>query len=71
MRAVKWLLDRLGAALLLVVLSPLFAAVAIWILLETGRPVFLVQQRVRRGGRPFGLFKLRSGRIHRRKALSF
>jgi lipopolysaccharide/colanic/teichoic acid biosynthesis glycosyltransferase len=60
MRAVKWLLDRLGAALLLVVLSPLFAAIAIWILLETGRPVFLVQQRVRRGGRPFGLFKFRT-----------
>ena len=60
MRAVKWLLDRLGAALLLVLLSPLFAAVAIWILLETGRPVFLVQQRVRQGGRQFGLFKFRT-----------
>jgi lipopolysaccharide/colanic/teichoic acid biosynthesis glycosyltransferase len=59
-RAVKWLLDRLGAALLLVVLSPLFAAIAIWILLETGRPVFLVQQRVRQRGRPFSLFKFRT-----------
>ena len=60
MRAVKWLLDRLGAALLLVVLSPLFAGIALWILFETGRPVFLVQQRVRRRGRPFGLFKFRT-----------
>ncbi len=60
MKAVKWLLDRLGAAFLLVVLSPLFAGVAIWILLETGRPVFLVQQRVRRRGKPFGLFKFRT-----------
>ncbi|MGH3043497.1 MAG: sugar transferase, partial [Gaiellaceae bacterium] len=60
MKAVKWLLDRLGGAFLLVVLSPLFASIAIWILLETGRPVFLVQQRVRRRGRPFGLFKFRT-----------
>jgi lipopolysaccharide/colanic/teichoic acid biosynthesis glycosyltransferase len=60
MKAVKWLLDRAGAAVLLVVLSPLFAAIAIWILFETGRPVFLVQRRVRRGGRPFGLFKFRT-----------
>jgi lipopolysaccharide/colanic/teichoic acid biosynthesis glycosyltransferase len=59
-RAVKWIVDRVGAALLLVLLSPLFAAVAVWILFETGRPVFLVQQRVRSGGRPFGLFKFRT-----------
>jgi serine/alanine adding enzyme len=60
MRAVKWLFDRAGAAVLLVVLSPLFAAITLWILFETGRPVFLVQQRVRRGGRPFGLLKFRT-----------
>jgi len=59
-KAVKWLVDRVGAAVLLVLLSPLFAALAIWILVETGRPVLLVQQRVRRGGRPFGLFKFRT-----------
>ena len=57
---VKWAFDRVGAVLLLVLLSPLFAGIAIWILLESGRPVFLVQQRVLRGGRPFGLFKFRT-----------
>jgi lipopolysaccharide/colanic/teichoic acid biosynthesis glycosyltransferase len=60
MRAVKWFFDRMAAAVLLVVLSPLFAGIALWILFETGRPVFLVQQRVRSGGRPFGLYKFRT-----------
>ena len=57
---VKWLFDRVGSAFLLVLLSPLFLGIAVWILLESGRPVFLVQQRVLRGGRPFGLFKFRT-----------
>jgi lipopolysaccharide/colanic/teichoic acid biosynthesis glycosyltransferase len=57
---VKWLFDRVGSALLLVLLSPLFVGLAAWIILESGRPVFLVQQRVLRGGRPFGLFKFRT-----------
>jgi lipopolysaccharide/colanic/teichoic acid biosynthesis glycosyltransferase len=58
--SVKWLVDRVGAALGLVLLSPLLAAIAVWVLLETGRPVVLVQQRAKRGGTPFGLLKFRT-----------
>ena len=37
-RAVKALVDPLAAAVLLVVLSPLVGAVAVWTLLDAGRP---------------------------------
>ena len=46
--------------LLLVLLSPLFAAVAAWILLDGGRPVVLAQERVGKGGRRFRMLKFRT-----------
>ena len=43
MRVVKEVLDRLLSFLGLVLLSPLFAGLALWIVLESGRPVIFRQ----------------------------
>jgi sugar transferase EpsL len=59
-RLVKWVADRLAAALLLVLLSPLLAAIAVWILLDGGRPVLLAQERVGKDGRRFTMLKFRT-----------
>ncbi len=58
--AAKRTLDVVGAALLLVLLLPLFALVALAIKLDSPGPVFFRQQRVGQGGRPFTLLKFRS-----------
>jgi lipopolysaccharide/colanic/teichoic acid biosynthesis glycosyltransferase len=59
-RLAKALLDRVGAALALVVLSPLFAALALWIVLESGRPVIFRQLRAGKDGVPFSMLKFRT-----------
>jgi lipopolysaccharide/colanic/teichoic acid biosynthesis glycosyltransferase len=59
-RIVKRWSDRLAAALLLILLSPLLAAIAVWILLDGGGPVLLVQERVGKGGRCFRMLKFRT-----------
>ena len=58
--AVKWIADRIAAAVLLVLLAPVMLAVAVWILLDTGRPVLLRQERVGKGGAPFRMLKFRT-----------
>jgi lipopolysaccharide/colanic/teichoic acid biosynthesis glycosyltransferase len=57
---VKRMMDLFGAGLGLIVLSPLFAAVAVAIKLDTRGPVFYRQWRVGRDGRPFRMVKFRS-----------
>lgn len=47
----------------LIVLSPLFLVLAIWIKADSRGPVFYRQTRVGRGNRDFRLFKFRSMRI--------
>jgi lipopolysaccharide/colanic/teichoic acid biosynthesis glycosyltransferase len=59
-RLLKALLDRLAAALALVLLSPLFAALALWIVLESGRPAIFRQLRAGRDGVPFSMLKFRT-----------
>jgi lipopolysaccharide/colanic/teichoic acid biosynthesis glycosyltransferase len=56
----KHALDRILALVGLVVLSPLFAGIALWILFESGRPVFLWQLRAGKDGRPFRMLKFRT-----------
>lgn len=58
--AVKHALDRAAAAVALVLLSPLFAAIALWILLESGPPVVYRGQRVGKDGRVFRMRKFRT-----------
>jgi exopolysaccharide biosynthesis polyprenyl glycosylphosphotransferase len=58
----KRLVDFAIAATLLVLLAPLFAIVALAILITTGRPIFYKQQRVGQGGHLFAIIKFRSMR---------
>jgi lipopolysaccharide/colanic/teichoic acid biosynthesis glycosyltransferase len=56
----KHTLDRLLAAASLVVLSPVFAGIALWIVAKSGRPVILGQLRAGRAGQPFRMLKFRT-----------
>jgi lipopolysaccharide/colanic/teichoic acid biosynthesis glycosyltransferase len=59
-RFAKRVIDRVAAAVLLVLLASLLAIVALWILLDDGRPILLAQVRVGRQGRPFRMLKFRT-----------
>ena len=59
----KRLLDITASGLGLLVLSPLFLIVAIWIKADSRGPVFYRQVRVGRGNKDFRLFKFRSMRV--------
>ena len=54
------LLDVMVSLPALIVLLPLFAVIALSILLDNGRPIFFSQERVGRGGRRFRILKFRS-----------
>jgi lipopolysaccharide/colanic/teichoic acid biosynthesis glycosyltransferase len=56
----KHALDFVLAFALLVLLSPFLGAVAIWILVESGRPVLLHQLRAGKDGKPFRMVKFRT-----------
>jgi len=58
--AVKRVLDLIGAAVGLVVLSPVFLLVALAILVDDGRPAFFRQSRAGRHGRTFNIVKFRT-----------
>lgn len=58
--AVKHALDRVGAGLALLVLSPLLAAIAVVVKLTSAGPVLFRQERVGRDGKVFDLLKFRS-----------
>jgi exopolysaccharide biosynthesis polyprenyl glycosylphosphotransferase len=59
-RAIKRLMDLVGAALCLLVLAPLMAVVAAAIKLDSPGPVFFRQRRVGRAGAVFEIVKFRS-----------
>ena len=52
--------DRIAAACAIVVLLPLFVATAVWILLDSGRPVLVRQGRAGKDGRSFLMYKFRT-----------
>jgi len=56
----KRLFDLVGAALGLIVLSPLLLMIAVWIKLDSPGPVLFRQQRVGRYGRLFAIRKFRT-----------
>ena len=58
----KRLLDLFSSFAGLLLLAPLFAAVAVWIRLDSPGPVFFRQERVGRGGAPFRIHKFRTMR---------
>ena len=59
----KRLFDILASGFGLLILSPLFLIIAIWIKLDSDGPVFYKQVRVGRYGKDFKLFKFRSMRV--------
>ena len=58
--AVKYALDRLVAAMLLLITLPLLAIIALGVLLTTGRPILFRQTRVGLRGRKFEILKFRT-----------
>lgn len=56
----KRLFDMVCALIGLVVLSPLFLVIAVWIKLDSNGPVFFRQVRVGRNGKPFRIHKFRT-----------
>lgn len=59
----KRLFDIIASLLGLVVLSPLFLILAIWIKLDSQGPVFYLQERVGRFNKDFRIFKFRTMRV--------
>lgn len=59
----KRLFDIIASGLGLIVLSPLFLILAIWIKLDSKGPVFYRQVRVGRHNKDFRIFKFRSMRV--------
>jgi len=62
-------LNRLAAALALILLSPVILAVAAWIRIADGRGILFIQDRAGRDGVPFRMWKFRS-MVHDSVALS-
>jgi len=58
--AVKWLVDRVVAAVALLFLSPMFLAIWVWVRRDAGKPVFFTQLRSGKDGVPFRLLKVRT-----------
>jgi lipopolysaccharide/colanic/teichoic acid biosynthesis glycosyltransferase len=59
-RAIKRIVDPILAFFLLLLLSPVLLAIALWILLDTGRPVLYSQVRAGKDGKPFRMLKFRT-----------
>ncbi len=57
---IKNVMDRVFAAIMLVVLAPLFAIVGLLIKMHDGGPVFYSQIRIGLNGRTFNFYKFRS-----------
>lgn len=59
-RCVKEAMDRLGAGICLVVLSPVLLLLLLLVMLADGRPALFSQERLGKGGRTFRMYKLRT-----------
>ncbi len=68
--SVKSWMDRIGALALLVLLSPVLAAVALVVKLDSPGPVLFRQPRAGRGGRPFAIVKFRTMRVDAEQQLA-
>ncbi|HVS52563.1 MAG TPA: sugar transferase [Opitutaceae bacterium] len=69
-QAAKIAVDIVGSSIALLLLSPVFLAIAICIKLEDRGPVFFPQLRVGRFGREFRMFKFRSMRVDAEQRLA-
>jgi lipopolysaccharide/colanic/teichoic acid biosynthesis glycosyltransferase len=62
-RFTKRMIDVLGSAVLIVLVSPILILTAIAIRATSRGPVLFVQERIGEGGRPFPMLKFRSMRV--------
>ena len=62
-RVVKRAFDIVASALALIILSPVFLACAIIVKATSKGPVFYVQERIGKDGKPFNMAKFRSMRV--------
>ena len=60
---VKGMMDRVISLMALIVLSPLFVVLAVWIKLDSPGPVFFRQRRIGRFQKEFLLIKFRTMRV--------
>jgi exopolysaccharide biosynthesis polyprenyl glycosylphosphotransferase len=67
--AIKTAVDRIGAAVLLIVLSPVFAVIAFLIRRDGDGPVFFRQERVGKDGSFFPMLKFRTMQVGSEEAL--
>jgi len=67
----KRVLDVFISVFALTVLSPIMLLVALWILIEDGRPVIFKQERIGKDGKPFIMHKFRSMRNERKDKAKF
>ncbi len=56
----KWLADKIVSAIALLLLSPVYAYLAIGVKRSSPGPVLFRQERIGRGGRPFTIYKFRT-----------
>lgn len=59
-RLIKRLIDVAGSAFMLLILSPLYAYVAIRVRLSSQGPILYLQERIGLNGKPFFIYKFRS-----------
>lgn len=59
-RGVKRVVDVLGAALLLLILSPIMLVIGVVVMLDSPGPALFKQTRIGKDGRPFLFYKFRS-----------
>jgi exopolysaccharide biosynthesis polyprenyl glycosylphosphotransferase len=57
---IKWLIDKIVAASVLLVFSPLYAFIAIRVKINSKGPVFFKQERIGYRGNPFMIYKFRT-----------
>lgn len=57
---IKWLVDRLVSAVVLILLAPLYAVLAIAVRCSSPGPIFFRQERIGLHGKPFNIIKFRS-----------
>jgi exopolysaccharide biosynthesis polyprenyl glycosylphosphotransferase len=62
-RIVKRMVDLIGSAIGILLLSPLLLLIAILVKISDGGPAIYTQQRLTRGGKVFEIYKFRSMRI--------
>ena len=60
MTPAKRLMDITFSLLLIIILAPVFVLLVCWLLVQQGRPLFYVAERMKSPSQPFGLIKFRT-----------